>query len=258
MGKKYVIDESTLSGIADSIRAKKGTTADIVPEDMPEEIASIEGGGGDTTVEDGLIEHTLSTYSNDRVTSIGYGTFHRNVNLKSISFPNVTSVNNYAFWGCKLLSTIDIPKLQTIGSYAFNGNSVVNLVLPELITAESYAFGSMLACKTVVAPKLVTVGANCFRGVNGSKLQKVDFGAVEELANNAFYSNSNLDTLIIRTNKVCTLGNTTALSLSKIEKKTGYIYVPETLVEQYKAATNWATYASQFRAIEDYPEICGG
>ncbi len=38
---KYVIDSSTLTAIADSIRAKKGTTADITPESMPVEIAGI-------------------------------------------------------------------------------------------------------------------------------------------------------------------------------------------------------------------------
>ena len=46
MAEEYVIEKATLTAIADSIRAKKGTTADIVPENMPEEIASIEGGGG--------------------------------------------------------------------------------------------------------------------------------------------------------------------------------------------------------------------
>lgn len=42
-----------------------------------------------------------------------------------------------------------------------------------------------------------------------------------------------------------------------IASATGYIYVPQSLVDQYKAATNWATYANQIRAIEDYPEITG-
>lgn len=39
---------------------------------------------------------------------------------------------------------------------------------------------------------------------------------------------------------------------------TGYIYVPAALVDSYKAATNWSTYADQIRAIEDYPDITGG
>ena len=35
-----------------------------------------------------------------------------------------------------------------------------------------------------------------------------------------------------------------------------YIMVKAT--KDYRRATNWSNYASQFRAIEDYPEICGG
>lgn len=38
---KYVIDSTTLLAIADSIRLKKGTTANITPESMPSEIAEI-------------------------------------------------------------------------------------------------------------------------------------------------------------------------------------------------------------------------
>lgn len=37
----------------------------------------------------------------------------------------------------------------------------------------------------------------------------------------------------------------------------GYIYVPQNLIEEYKSATNWSVAADYFRAIEDYPEICG-
>ena len=54
-----------------------------------------------------------------------------------------------------------------------------------------------------------------------------------------------------------TLSASNAFGNSAIAKGTGYIYVPYALLEQYKVATNWATYANQFRAIEDYPEICG-
>lgn len=280
------IDDTNLMNIADAIREKSGTSNIYKPSEMASAIQGISakedlsnelntqetllnnqasklsvaintlknkasGGGQDTAIEDGLINHTLSTYSNDRVISIGYGTFYRSIDLTSISFPNVVEVGDYAFWGCTKLASINIPKLQIAGSYSFNGNRSVNLDLPELITAESYAFSSMTACETITAPKLVTVGANCFRGASGSKLQKVDFGAVETLGNNAFYSNSSLDTLIIRTNKVCTLGNTTALSMSKIEKQTGYIYVPDDLVDDYKSATNWSAFASQIKPLSE-------
>ena len=41
-----------------------------------------------------------------------------------------------------------------------------------------------------------------------------------------------------------------------VESGTGYIYVPQATIEGFKSATNWSTYADQFRAIEDYPDIC--
>ena len=40
-----------------------------------------------------------------------------------------------------------------------------------------------------------------------------------------------------------------------LAKGTGYIYVPRALLNDYKTAENWSTYAAQIRAIEDYPEL---
>jgi hypothetical protein len=37
-----------------------------------------------------------------------------------------------------------------------------------------------------------------------------------------------------------------------LDNGTGYIYVPRSLIEDYKVATNWSTHAAQFRALEDY------
>lgn len=75
----------------------------------------------------------------------------------------------------------------------------------------------------------------------------------------AFNGCSALTALILRNpDSVVTLTNTNALSGTPIASGTGYIYVPSALVDSYKAATNWSTYAAQFRAIEDYPDITGG
>ena len=45
---KYIIDGSTLTGIADAIRAKKGTSAPVAVTDFASEVASIETGGGES------------------------------------------------------------------------------------------------------------------------------------------------------------------------------------------------------------------
>jgi hypothetical protein len=67
-----------------------------------------------------------------------------------------------------------------------------------------------------------------------------------------------LETLILRANTVCRITGTNQPLGTLILAGTGYVYVPSALIEDYKVATNWSTYASQLRAIEDYPEICGG
>ena len=51
---------------------------------------------------------------------------------------------------------------------------------------------------------------------------------------------------------LCSLDSTNAFTGTPIASGTGYIYVPAVLIDSYKAATNWSTYAAQFRALEDY------
>lgn len=93
---------------------------------------------------------------------------------------------------------------------------------------------------------------------NCVNLAKIDFDVLEEIVTADFYKCSALTTVIIRSPVVCTLRTSNAFKSTPIEAGTGYIYVPAALVDSYKAATNWSVYADQIRAIEDYPDICGG
>ena len=86
-----------------------------------------------------------------------------------------------------------------------------------------------------------------------SNLTSVDFQAATSIGGNAFYNCSNLTSLILRkSDSICTLANTNAFNITPIKSGTGYIYVPRALMDTYKAASNWSTYAAQFRALEDY------
>ena len=91
-----------------------------------------------------------------------------------------------------------------------------------------------------------------------SNLEKIDFDVLEEMKNADFYQCSALTAVIIRTPAVCTMSDSNAFKSTPIASGTGYIYVPAALVDSYKAATNWSVYADHIRAIEDYPDICGG
>lgn len=181
---------------------------------------------GGSEAEDGLIDGTISgDYRNDRV----------------------TSVRNYAFYGCYKLTSIELPNVTSAGSLAL------------------YACNEL---RTAKLPLLGTVNTQTF--TNCVELTYVYIPSTDTIRRQAFYNCRKLVTVILGGTSVCYLENTSAFdncyhilglqhsNYNPEGLKDGYIYVPKNLIEQYKVATNWATYADQFRAIEDYPEITGG
>lgn len=85
-----------------------------------------------------------------------------------------------------------------------------------------------------------------------SQLTSADFPLATSIGSSTFSSCSQLTALILRSEKQCTLSNANAFNSTPIKSGTGYIYVPSALIDSYKSATNWSTYAAQFRALEDY------
>ncbi len=183
------------------------------------------------------VMRTLSgDYENDRVDTIGDYAFYGANELTSVSFPAVTSVGKQAFMNCTRLVLINMPMLQVAQDAAFNGNSsLTEITLPAATELRDQTF---LNCKA---------------------LTRADLAAATLLYGLVFKNCSKLATVILRnTSQLCTLQNKAAFEATPIASGTGYIYVPAALVDSYKAATNWSTLADRIRAIEDYPEICGG
>jgi hypothetical protein len=84
-------------------------------------------------------------------------------------------------------------------------------------------------------------------------LASVDLSKVTSIGKQAFRDCPVLKTFIIRqSDSVCTLTYTYTFKNTLIESGNGYIYVPDSLLDQYRQATNWAAYADQIRALEDY------
>lgn len=80
----------------------------------------------------------------------------------------------------------------------------------------------------------------------------VDVPSVARIEKAAFNFCSSLNALILRNQNMVTLENINAFNASIIASGTGFIYVPAALKDQYASATNWSTYATQIRALEDY------
>ena len=72
------------------------------------------------------------------------------------------------------------------------------------------------------------------------------------LYSGAFQDCASLVSLVLRGDSASTLNSTDAFTRTPIASGTGYIYVPRALLATYQAATNWSTFAAQFRALEDY------
>ena len=80
-----------------------------------------------------------------------------------------------------------------------------------------------------------------------SKLTSVSFPLATSIGQYAFYSCRGLTTIYVGTNTstVCTLSNTNAfINCTNLTN----IYVPANLVDSYKSATNWSSYADKIKA----------
>lgn len=120
----------------------------------------------------------------------------------------------------------------------------------SIATVGNSAFHNCTALTELDLPNATNLGDSAFSGC--SALTAVDFPAVTSIGSSAFNRCSALTALILRNETMCTLSNTNAFNNTPIASGTGYIYVPRALVDTYKAATNWSTYAAQFRALEAY------
>lgn len=141
--------------------------------------------------------------------------------------------------------------LTSIGQLNFKANTILTAVnLPTITTLETYTFSDCTALETAILPAATSIPAYCFSTC--PTLKKVDLTAVTNFGGMAFENCTALDTFILRSETLVPLGSTNIFTATPIINKAGYIYVPRALLENYKTATNWATYASQFRAIEDY------
>ena len=80
-----------------------------------------------------------------------------------------------------------------------------------------------------------------------------------ELAGYLFEACSSFDTLILTGSNVKTLTSINAFSGTKIKSSggTGRIYVPSSMVDAYKSATNWSNFASSILSIEDNMDVVG-
>ena len=193
----------------------------------------------------------LATADFPSATTIGEEAF-RNCALVDINFPRVTSAGARAFFGCRVLPSIDMPLLKSV-PFGFCQNTIelVSARFPSATDVANQSFSGCAKLSSVDLSSATTLNNGTFS--NCSVLAVVDLPNVASILTYVFSGCGALKSLVLRkSDAICTLSSTNAFNNTPIKSGTGYIYVPASLIETYKTARNWDTYAAQFRALEDY------
>lgn len=255
MAYDKVVDSAALDAAmtytANRIRNKTGGTDQITwdsTKGFGDAVDTITGGGADHSVEDAIITRSIAgAYSNNRITTVGQCAFLGCQALTAIDLPNVTQVKRNAFEACKFLQTINLPNVTNLGSGAFTNSAIQQADFPLVTTMEGGCFEKATNLTSVNLPLVTALPIDAFRN---STIRTADFAAVTNINRTAFTDCTSFETLIIRTPSVCVISDiSVALRGSKIASGTGYIYVPDNLVDSYKAATNWVALANQIKPI---------
>lgn len=230
---------ANLKAVADAIRAKTGTTSSLTfPSDFVSKINGIEDKDDYLA---SVINKTCTELVNDKIKVLTSIFQQGNTNLVTVDLPALTETGESVFSGCNNITTLNLPSLAKMTSGTFGSvNKITQLCLPSLVTMKGwgYNFNQCYGFKRMYFPKLEN-----------------------EIGNSDFNNCNQLETFILGANVVVPMTNANAFNQTPIKlynNKVGYVYVPRARVDDYKKATNWSTYASQIRAIEDYPEVLEG
>ena len=186
----------------------------------------------------------------DNVIAIGDNGFYRCPKLSLTSLPSgITSIGDFAFLNCYQLSLTTLPSgITSIGQYAFNNCPRLALTaLPSGITSlptAAFQYCPKLALTTFPSG-MTSIGAYAFK--QGTGLASITLPpALTAIGNQAFANCYNL--------KVCDCTECTAVptlgaSVFQNAHADFKILVPSALEEEWKAAANWSSYASQIIGV---------
>ena len=179
----------------------------------------------------------------NKLISIGRGGFKNCSNLALTNLPDgLTSIEDSAFSSCARLALTNLPEgIISIKNYAFS--NCYNLALTELpnnlTSIGKGAFNNCTRLALTSLPEGITsIEDSAFSSC--TNLTKITcLGNITSIRRDAFNSCTNLSKFALpNITSVPTLSETNAFSNTSIANGTGYIYVPNDLVEIFKSATN--------------------
>ena len=185
-----IIQESSLTAIADAIRYVTGNTDSIVVKDMPSEIDNIELPDSEVALF-GINNAYEGKYSitSDRLNEIANET-QRLSNTEEALLPSqiverlknvvdddefmegavfkihndtVTKIKPYLCYGDGTITSIDCPNVEIVGDYSFyNCDKLTNVNMPHVVSVGNYGFYDCDAIVSLSFDELKSAGDNSF------------------------------------------------------------------------------------------------
>lgn len=185
----------------------------------------------------------------------GSSLFYECRSLQSISLPSSSSAGSYQFAMCKSLQSVTIPSdITIIDSYCFRECSgLTQVILPSTITEiKEGAFQFCYNLREVNIPSgVTTIGSSAFYYCYTLRSLTVP-ATVATIKANAFNTCYGMQEYHFLATTPPTLSSTNVFSNIQTGTK---IYVPysadHSVLNAYKTATNWSTYASK---IQEEPQ----
>lgn len=188
------------------------------------------------------------------VEKIGTSAFYYCPRLTTAYFPVCTSIGTSAFGRCSGLTTVDFSVCPVVGGYAFDScTSLTTVSFPVCSTIGNFAFAKCSALPSVSFPVCTSIGSNAFASC--SALTSVNLPVCSVIGSYAFNGCSSLSALYLNNvPSVTTLSNSNAFTNTPMVNSTylgyyGSIYVPMSLVDQFKSKTNWTYFADRIVGV---------
>lgn len=206
------------------------------------------------------------------LTSAGSYFLNDTRSLEEISLPSLETVGSNCFYcdrlkkldlpklisaGDKFLNTdsgpsmhieeLNLPSLKTLGNDCINVNHLKTLSFPSLESVGRRFLAEALNLEEISLPKLKTLGSGFLQFNHIIKV--LDFPSLTTLDGYYFLNeNVNLKAIFLRSETMCKLIDNDRMGPK--DNKIGTFYVPEALIDQYKADDKWKPMASQFASLE--------
>lgn len=213
-----------------------------------------------TVIPSGAFSSTSLSHINipNSVVTIFGGAFQKTL-LKSIDFNKVTKLDGYNHFYGSGLESVYIPKTLSIGEQPFRACSYLESIIVEeghptydsrencnaIIATSTNKI--IQGCNTTIIPASVTsIGNSAF---NALQISYIDIPAsVTSIGWGAFADCKNLQTVILRKS------TRYAINAIDFQNVPATFYVPDELLDEYKAAGVWSTFADRIKPLSEYTE----